>query len=91
MDDIQETVYNALPNCIHSIIATSDNMWDEDTKLDADVCTYSDYQLVIYALAQDDITANKPTPHKKLLTTVKNCFNKKSSKYELSILNKTKH
>jgi hypothetical protein len=66
--NIQEILYNALPNYIHTkIIATSSYKWDNNTKLDTEVGTYVDGLLVISAPVQGDKTANRPASNRKYL------------------------
>jgi hypothetical protein len=66
-DDIREMVYNSLPNYVHTIIVTADYRWDNDSKLDAEVCAYFDNLLMISRLARRDKDKTKPPSKKKLL------------------------
>ena len=50
-DDIREMVYNSLPKYFQTINAASPYQWDDNDKLDAEICNYFDNLLMISRLA----------------------------------------
>jgi hypothetical protein len=64
-------VYNALPNYVNNIIATSDYKWYKENKSDAKVCAYFDCLLVISALAQGEKRKHKAASKKQGIYTSK--------------------
>jgi hypothetical protein len=57
-DDIREMLYNALPAYVHTIIATADYKWFDDTKTDSELSSYFHRLLVIASIA----CGEKPKP-----------------------------
>jgi hypothetical protein len=58
-DDIREMLYNALPTYVHTIIATADYKWFDDTKTDSEVSSYFDRLLVIGSMARGEKPSRK--------------------------------
>jgi hypothetical protein len=75
-------VYNALPTYVHTILATSEYKWYDKNKLDAEVCAYFGYLLVISALSCGKKRQPKSTSKKQVTYTGKKNSFKKSFKHE---------
>jgi hypothetical protein len=61
-------LYNALPTYVHTIIATADYKWFDDTKTDSEVSSYFDRLLIIGLMARGE----KPKPVHQLVARKQN-------------------
>jgi hypothetical protein len=71
-DNIREMLYNVLPGYVHTIIATADYKWFDDTKTDSEVSSYFDRLLVIGSMARGE----KPKPAHQLVARKRQDSNK---------------